>query len=125
MDRSLSFLKNVLIVSVIIFFIQNLLWQIGYLAFGPKNNMNNFLYSLIFIFLYFFLAFYLLVFFYSILCIKIKINYKNRWFLAQGFSIVGYCIFRLGDIIDGDFINNFSLWEFVSFLIVGLILWPP
>jgi len=82
--------------------------------------LEDLLSGLGYIFFYFFIFYYLITLVTGlVIC---KISKVNKWFVGQLSAILGYCAFRFGDIIDGDFLKNFTSGGFLSFIILGFFI---
>jgi len=120
--KKLKFIRNVFLITIIIFLFQNFLWYLSNYLFGNTGSLNNIAYSFIYLFIYFFIFYFIIVGFYNLICFRTNLSNASKFLLAQAFSLLGYTIFKGGDIIDGQFIDNFSFTEMAVFLIMGVIL---
>ncbi|TXK75985.1 hypothetical protein [Mesonia sp. K4-1] len=120
--KNLKFIVNVFLITIIIFLFQNFLWYISNYLYGNTGSLNNIVYSFIYLFIYFFTFYLIIVGFYNFICFRTNLSNVSRFLLAQTFSLLGYIIFRGGDIIDGQFTDNFSFNEMAVFLITGVML---
>jgi hypothetical protein len=66
-------------------------------------------------------AYYFFCFIYLLLTRNTNKN-LFRILISQILMIVAYLVYRIGDIIDGDFLNNFELLFFLAFLLTGFLI---
>lgn len=81
---------------------------------GDTNVTSKIIMATVYIFVFAFWAYYLLLLIY--LFISASMGVRSKLFVAMGVMLVGYLLSRGGDIIDGDFKENFSLVVVFGFL---------
>ena len=115
-----QFLYRVLLATIQIFLLQILLWNLFYMIFNSKIEIESILSEILYIFFYYFIFYYLLMLIASFTFWKFRV--LNSWLFGQIFALIGYCAFRFGDILDGDFIKNFTISELLSFIVLGILI---
>lgn len=118
--KIIRFLFRILLASLQLFFIQILLWNLFYMISKWRFDIENILSGSVYIFFYFFIFYYFITLVASFAICKFRAI--NSWLIGQIFAIIGYCAFRFGDILDGDFIKNFITSGFLSFIVLGIFI---
>lgn len=99
-----------------------LIWSLIKSSFDIANSLNSVLGIGVYMVFYALWAYFLFSFIFLQLSSHLMTSFLEKMTLSLIIITISYFLFRIGDIVDGDFLKNFQLLSFLAFILTAPVI---